>query len=267
MANYEEELKKAQSIEELKQKYEELKRALENNPKELRKLYKLYERQEFELKRKEFEKLKTELSQKRKAFKKEKIDVKVHVIRKWHNSRLTTAEHYVAMLQHGREGIDLMFLRKVRLEEQEGYLMLVNRKLRKSWIITAEPVLMERPRFPFGKKLVALHFVLPDYPYTLSLRLDEKLRNLILHSINAPTIIHSLIKTKFFEALARVSGGMDYTMLIMGAIMGIGIGVAIGFGVANANLTHLLAHHIVNTTSTSIPPVNTSTSSTKVVVS
>jgi hypothetical protein len=266
---YEEELKKAKSLEELRNKYEELKNQLNGNGKELKKLYRVFEKREFELKLQEYRKLKEELSKKNKKFKKEKLDINIRVTRKFINSRLTTAEHYVALVQRNREGISLMFLRKVKLEENEGYLMLVNRKMKKSWIISAEPLLLERPKFPFGRKLVALHFTLPDYPYTLSLDVDEKLKNLILKSINAPTIIHSLVKTKFFEALARAGGGIDYTMLIMGAIMGIGIGTAIGFGVANANLSHLLVHHLISTTtSTTTPPITTNTtSSSKVVVS
>ncbi len=262
-----EELKKAKSLEELNRLYDELKKQYEGNEKESKKLYKEYKRLEFDLKRKQFEQLKSELSQRKKKFKKEKIDVNVKITRKWYNSRLTTAEHYVAMLQMGREGISLLYLKKVKLEEQEGYLMLVNRKLKKTWIITAEPVLMDRPRFPFGRKLVALHFVLPEYPYTLSMKPDEKLKSLVLNSVNAPTIMHSIIKTKFFEALARVNSGFDLTTLIIGAIMGIGIGVAVGFGISDANLTHLLAHHIVNTTTSTTPPPTTVTNSSKVVVS
>jgi len=157
------------------------------------------------------------------------------------------------MLQQSKDGLQLLFLRKVRLIENQGYLMLENRKLRKSWVLNAEPLLLEKSKFPFGKKFVAVHFVLPDYPYTLSLEIDEKIRQLTLKSLNAPQIIHSIVRTKFFEALARVGGGPDYTMLIIGAIMGIGIGVAIGFGIANANLTHLLSQHVTNTTHTINP--------------
>ncbi len=60
---------------------------------------------------------------------------------------------------------------------------------------------------------------------------------------------------------ARAGGGIDYTMLIIGAIMGIGIGVAIGFGIANANLSHLLAQHVTNPTTVThtINPYPTST--------
>ncbi len=87
--------------------------------------------------------------------------------------------------------------------------------------------------------------------------IDDKIKELTLKSINAPQIMHSMIKTKFFEALAKVGSGPDYTMLIIGAIMGIGIGAAIGFGIADANLTHLL-HPVTNTTHT-ISPYPTST--------
>ena len=83
-----------------------------------------------------------------------------------------------------------------------------------------------------------------------------------LKTLNAPQIIHSLIKTKFFEALARAGGGVDYTMLIIGVIMGIGIGVAIGFGIANANLTHLLSQHVTNSTVTHVTSSTTSPSFT-----
>jgi len=103
---------------------------------------------------------------------------------------------------------------------------------------------------------------LPDYPYTLDLTVDEKIRQLTLKSLNAPQIIHSIVRTKFFEALAKVGGGVDYTMLIIGVIMGIGIGVAIGFGIANANLTHLLSQHVTNSTVTHVTSSTTSPSFT-----
>jgi hypothetical protein len=255
---WEEELRKAKTLEELKQKYEEAKKQI-GDGKDLRKLYKVYEKREFEIKKAQFQQLKAELSQKKKKFKKEKVDVNVKVVKKWINSRLFTAEHYVAMLQQSRDGLQLLFLRKVRLVENQGYLMLENKKMRKVWVLNGEPLLLERSKFPVGKKFVAVHFVLPDYPYTLTLRVDEKIKELTLKSLNAPQIIHALIKTKFFEALAKAGGGVDLTMLIIGAIMGIGIGVAIGFGIANANLTHLLAQHVTNTTTTHLP-VTSSTS-------
>jgi hypothetical protein len=257
---WEEELKKAQTLDELKQKYAEATKQI-YDAKALRKLYKVYEKREFELKRLQFEQLKAELSQKKRKYKKEKIDVNIRVTKKFINARLFTAEHYVAMLQQSKDGLQLLFLRRVKLVENQGYLMLENRKLRKSWVLNGEPLLLERSKFPFGKKFVAIHFVLPDYPYTLSLQVDEKIKELTLKSLNAPQIIHSLIKTKFFEALAKAGGGVDLTMLIIGAIMGIGIGVAIGFGIANANLTHLLAQHVTNTTTTHLP-VTSSTSTT-----
>ncbi len=122
----------------------------------------------------------------------------VKVVKKWLNSRLFTAEHYVAMLQQSKDGLQLLFLRKVRLVENQGYLMLENRKMRKTWVLNGEPLLLERPKFPFGRKFVAVHFVLPDYPYTLDLTIDEKIRELTLKTLNAPQIIHSLIKAKFF---------------------------------------------------------------------
>ncbi len=258
---WEEELRKAQTLDELKQKYEEAKKQLSNG-KDINKLYKVYEKREFEIKKAQFQQLKAELSQKKKKFKKEKVDVNVRVVKKWINSRLFTAEHYVAMLQQSKDGLQLLFLRKVKLVENQGYLMLENKKLKKVWVLNGEPLLLERTKFPFGKKFVAIHFVLPDYPYTLTLTVDEKIKELTLKSLNAPQIIHSLIKTKFFEALAKAGGGVDLTMLIIGAIMGIGIGVAIGFGIANANLTHLLAQHVTNTTTTHLPVTTTSSTST-----
>ena len=259
---WEEELRKAQTLDELRQRYQEATKQI-NDAKTLRKLYKVYEKREFELKRAQFEQLKQELSQKKKKYKKEKLDINIKVTKKFINSRLFTAEHYVAMLQESKDGLQLLFLRKVKLVENQGYLMLENRKLRKSWVLNGEPLLLERPKFPFGRKFVAVHFVLPDYPYTLSLQVDEKIKQLTLKSLNAPQIIHSLIKTKFFEALARVGSGPDYLMLVIGAIMGIGIGVAIGFGIANANLTHLLSQHVTNTTTTAThAPVTTTTTTT-----
>ena len=256
---WEEELRKAQTLDELKQKYEEAKKQLPNG-KDLRKLYKVYEKREFEIKKAQFQQLKAELSQKKKKFKKEKVDVNVRVVKKWINSRLFTAEHYVAMLQQSKDGLQLLFLRRVKLVENQGYLMLENKKLKKVWVLNGEPLLLERTKFPFGKKFVAIHFVLPDYPYTLTLTVDDKIKELTLKSLNAPQIIHSLIKTKFFEALARVGSGPDYTMLIIGVIMGVGIGAAIGLGIANANLTHLLTNTATNTTTThTINPYPTST--------
>ena len=262
---WEEELRKTQSLDELRGKYEEAKRQLTDS-KDLRLLYKVYEKRQFELKRAQFQQLKAELSQKNKRFKKEKIDVNVKVVKKWINSRLFTAEHYVAMLQQSRDGLQFLFLRKVKLIENQGYLMLENRKMRKDWILNGEPLLLERPKFPFGKKFVAVHFVLPDFPYTLSLEVDQKIREATLKTLNAPQVMHSLIRTKFFEALAKAGGSVDYTMLIIGAIMGIGIGVAIGFGIANTNLTHLLTQHVTNTTvthTTSSPSFTIPTNSSK----
>jgi len=257
---WEEELRKAQTLEELKQKYEEAKKHITDG-KDLRKLYKVYEKREFEIKRAQFEQLKAELSQKKKKYKKEKIDVKIKIIKKWINSRLFTAEHYVALLQQSKDGLQLMFLRRAKLVENQGYLMLENRKLRKAWILGGEPLLLERSKFPFGKKFVAVHFVLPDYPYTLDLAIDEKIKQLTLRNLNAPQIMHSIIKTKFFEALARVGNGPDYLMLVLGAVAGIGIGLAIGFGIANMNLTNLLSQHAANTTIThSVNPYPTATS-------
>jgi hypothetical protein len=255
---WEEELRKAQSLEELRQKYEEIQKQIADR-EALSKIYKAYEKREFEIKKKQFEQLKAELSQKKKKYKKEKVDVRVKVIKKWMNSRVLTAEHYVAMLQQSRDGLQFLFLRKVKLVENQGYLMIENRKMRKSWILNAEPILLERSRFPFGRKFVAVHFALPDFPYTLDLTIDEKIRELTLKSLNAPQIIHSLIKTKFFEALAKVGGGVDYTMLIIGVLMGLGIGTAVGFGIANSNLTHLLAQHVVNTTVTHSPAASSTT--------
>ena len=258
---WEEELRKAQSLEELRKKYEEIQKQIADG-KTLKRLYKVYEKREFEIKKAQFEQLKAELSKKKKRFKKEKVDVRVKVVKKWINSRLFTAEHYVAMLQQSRDGLQLLFLRKVKLIENQGYLMLENRKMRKSWVLNGEPLLLEKSKFPFGRKFVAVHFVLPDYPYTLNLTVDEKIRQLTLKSLNAPQIIHSIVRTKFFEALAKVGGGVDYTMLIIGAIMGIGIGVAIGFGIANANLSHLLSQHVTNSTVTHVTSSTTSPSFT-----
>ncbi|ARM76393.1 B277 family protein [Acidianus manzaensis] len=258
LSAWEEELKKAQSLDELKQKYEEALKQI-GNQKEAQKLYKVYQKREFELKLAQYRKLKEELAQKKRKIKKDKIDVNVKVVKKWINSRLFTAEHYVAMLQQSKDGLQLLFLRKAKLVENQGYLMLEVKKLRKVWVLNGEPLLLERKRI-IGKKFVAVHFVLPDYPYTLDLTIDDKIRQLTLKNINAPQIIHSIIKTKFFEALARVGGGPDMMMLIIGAIMGVGIGLAIGFGISNANLSHLLAQHVTNTTTThSVSPFPTST--------
>ncbi|ABV26231.1 hypothetical protein [Sulfolobus spindle-shaped virus 5] len=255
---WEEELRKAQSLDELKQKYNEIAKQI-NDGKALKKLYKVYEKREFEIKKTQFEQLKAELSQKKKKFKKAKVDVNVKVTKKWINSRLFTAEHYVAMLQQNRDGLQLLFLRRAKLVENQGYLMLEVKKMRKSWVLNGEPLLLEKRKL-LGKKFVAVHFVLPDYPYTLSLQIDEKIRQLTLKSLNAPQIIHSIIKTRFFEALAKAGGGVDYTMLIIGVIMGVGIGVAIGFGIANANLAHLLSQHVTNTTTTHLATTTTTTS-------
>ncbi|AZG03692.1 hypothetical protein [Sulfolobus spindle-shaped virus] len=258
---WEEELRKAQTVDELRQKYEEMQKQIADS-KTLKRLYKVYEKREFEIKKAQFEQLKAELSKKKKRFKKEKVDVRVKVVKKWINSRLFTAEHYVAMLQQSRDGLQLLFLRKVKLIENQGYLMLENRKMRKSWVLNGEPLLLEKSKFPFGRKFVAVHFVLPDYPYTLNLTVDEKIRQLTLKSLNAPQIIHSIVRTKFFEALAKVGGGPDFTMLVIGVIMGIGIGVAVGFGIANANLTHLLSQHVTNSTVTHVTSSTTSPSFT-----
>ncbi|MQL56422.1 B277 family protein [Acidianus ambivalens] len=258
---WEEELKKAQSLEELKQKYEEAVKQIADG-KDLRKLYKVYQKREFELKKAQFEQLKQELSQKKKKFKKQKVDVQVKVVKKWINSRLFTAEHYIAMLQQSKDGLQLLFLRRAKLVENQGYLMLEVKKLKKTWVLNGEPLLLERSKFPLGKKFVAVWFTLPDFPYTLDLTVDEKIKQLTLKTLNAPQILHSLIKTKFFEALARVGSGPDLLMLIVGAVMGIGIGLGIGFGIANANLSHILAQHVTNSTVTHIPTTTSTTTTT-----
>jgi hypothetical protein len=245
-----EDLKKAKKLDELKRMYEKLRQKYEQEkkPDMLKKAYKIYEKRKFELKLEQYRKLKEELSQHKKKIKKDKIDVNIKVIKKFYNSRLATSEHYICLIQQNKEGINLMFMKKVRLEERDGYLLLVDRKSKKSWVIEAEPFLLERPRFPFGKKLVALHFTLPDYPYTLNVNTD--LKNLKISNINVPSILHSLVKTKFFEALTTVGGNFELTPLIIGTILGISLGVAIGFGVANANLTHILVHHVVTNSTT-----------------
>ncbi len=246
--NFEENIRNAQTIEEVQRLYEEAMNVVKD-PKEQRRIAQAYERAIFEFKRKQFESLKEELSKRKKKYRKQKIDVNVRVTKKTLKTNLTTAEHYVAMIQTSENGINILFLRKVKLEEQEGYLLLTNRKMKKTWVLTAEPILMEKNRFPWGRKLVALHFVTPGYPHTLSLEPDQKVKELALRSVNAPTIVHSLVKTKFFESLARAGGGLDYTMLIIGAVMGIGIGLAIGFGVGDSNLAHLIATHVTSTVS------------------
>lgn len=262
---YEERIRKAQNLDELKQIYEEAQKQVSDG-KDLKKLYKIYQKREFELKLQQFRQLKEELSQKKKKIKKEKADIQVRIVKKWINSRLFTAEHYVALLQQNKDGLQLLFLRKARLIENQGYLMLENKKLRKSWVLVGEPLLLEKSKFPFGRKFVAVHFALPDYPYTLDLAVDEHIKQLTLKSLNAPQIMHSLIKTKFFEALARVSGGPDLMMLIIGAIMGIGIGLAIGFGVSESNLTHLFVQHITNSTVTHTVSATTTTNTNSFVI-
>lgn len=257
---YEEKIRNAKTIEELYQIWNEINTQVSpTDIKTRKKLWKAKEKREFELKYQEFERLKSELSQKKKKVKKAKIDVNVKVTKKWINSRLFTAEHYIAMLTESKDGLQLLFLRRAKLVENQGYLMLEVKKLRKSWVLNGEPLLLERSKFPWGKKFVAVHFVLPDFPYTLDLTIDDKIKQLTLKSLNAPQIVHSIIKTRFFEALAKVGSGPDLMMLIIGAIMGIGIGVAIGFGIANANLTHLLAQHVTNTTTTHLPTTTAAT--------
>ncbi|QGA87287.1 hypothetical protein [Sulfolobus spindle-shaped virus] len=246
----EEALKNAKTLEELEQLYRQI-------PQPSKKLYKAYEKRKFELKYEQYKKLKEELAQKRKKLKKEKVDIRVKITKKWINSRLFTAEHYVALLQQSKDGLQLMFLRKVKLVENQGYLMIESKKLRKAWVLVGEPVLLEKSRI-FGKKFVAVHFVLPDFPYTLDIAVDEKLRQLAIKGVNGPQILHSVVRTKFFEALARVGTGPDYMMLIIGAVMGIGLGMAIGFGVSLFHLTSTPPAH-TNTTTTTMNPFPTST--------
>jgi hypothetical protein len=245
--SYEEELKKAQSLEELKQKYEEIQKQI-TDQKEVRRLYKAYERRELELYLQKYNELKAIIEKKQKKIAKEKPEIRIKVTRLYLNSRLFTAEHYVAILQQSKDGLQLLFLRKAKLVENQGYLMLENKKLRKVWVLNGEPLLLERPRFPFGKKFVAVWFALPDFPYTLDLTVDESIKQLTLKTLNAPQIVHSIIRTKFFEALARVGSGHDLLMLILGVAIGLGFGVAVGFGIANVNLSNLLSHNMTNST-------------------
>ncbi len=257
---FEELIRNAKTLEEAERLYQEALKVT-TDPKEQKRLSRAYERVVFDIKRRQFENLKAELSKRKRKYRKERISVNVRVTKRLLKSNIASAEHYVAMVQTSQSGINILFLRKVKLEEQEGYLLLTNRKMRKTWVLTAEPILMERPKFPFGKKLVALHFVMPGYPHTLSLQPDQQVKELALKSVNAPTIVHSLVKTKFFEALARAGGGIDYTMLIIGAIMGIGIGLAIGFGIGDSNLSHILASHVATTTVSHLPTNTTTTTS------
>ncbi|CAA30207.1 Core protein, SSV1 B277 [Saccharolobus shibatae B12] len=261
LSAFEEELRKAQSLEELKQKYEEAQKQIADG-KVLKRLYKVYEKRQTELMLQQYRQIKAELEKRKKVKKKDKADIRVRVVKKWINSRLFSAEHYVALLQENQDGLSILFLRRAKLIENQGYLMLEVKKLRKAWVLTAEPILLERLKFPFGKKFVAVHFVLPNYPYTLQLKPDEKLKELAVKAINGPQIMSAMIRTKFFEALARVGSGPDLMMLIIGVVMGIGIGVAIGFGIANANLTHLLSQHVTNTTVTHTTTTTTSPSFT-----
>ncbi|ABV26197.1 hypothetical protein SSSV4_ORF280 [Sulfolobus spindle-shaped virus 4] len=257
---YEEKIKNAKTIEELKQIWNEVQLQVADH-KTQKRLWKAREKREFELKYQQFRQLKEELSQKKKKLKKERVDVKVKITKKWINSRLFSAEHYVAMLQQSKDGLQLLFLRRAKLVENQGYLMLEVKKMKKVWVLNGEPLLLEKSKYPFGKKFVAVWFTLPDFPYTLNLVIDEKIRQLTLKTLNAPQIVHSIIKTKFFEALAKVGSGPDLMMLVIGAIMGIGIGVAVGFGIANANLTHLLSQHVTNTTTTHLATTTTTTTS------
>ncbi len=256
---FEDLIRNAKTLEEAERLYQEAMKAT-TDPKERKRISRAYEKAIFEIKKRQFETLKAELAQRKRKYRRQKLDVNVRVTRRVLKTNIATAEHYVAMIQKGKAGINILFLRKVKLEEQEGYLLLIDKKMRKTWVLTADPLLMERQKFPFGKKLVALHFAMPNYSYTLSLQPDEKVREIALKEVNAPTIMHSLAKTKFFEALVNAGGGIDYTMLIIGAIMGVGIGLAIGFGIGDSNLSHLLASHVVSTT-THIP-TNTSTTTT-----
>jgi hypothetical protein len=256
---FEDLIRNAKTLEEAERLYQEAMKAT-TDPKERKRISRAYEKAIFEIKKRQFETLKAELAQRKRKYRRQKLDVNVRVTRRVLKTNIATAEHYVAMIQKGKAGINILFLRKVKLEEQEGYLLLIDKKMRKTWVLTADPLLMERQKFPFGKKLVALHFAMPNYSYTLSLQPDEKVREIALKEVNAPTIMHSLAKTKFFEALVNAGGGIDYTMLIIGAIMGVGIGLAIGFGIGDSNLSHLLATHVVSTT-THIP-TNTSTTTT-----
>lgn len=260
LAYWEEQLKKAQTLDALEALYVTAKTEIKD-AKELEKLYKAYEKRKTELLLQQYEYLKAQLEGRVKTVRKDKVNLKVKVTKKLIKAQLLSAEHYVAMLQQNKDGIQLLFLRKAKLVENQGYLMLEVKKLRKAWILTAEPLLLERQRLFVGKKFVAVHFVLPDFPYTLDVAVDEKLRQLTLKSLNAPQIMHAMIKTKFFEALARVGSGPDLMMLIVGVLMGLGFGLAIGFGIANTNLTHLLAPHTNTTATHSVNPYPTATSS------
>jgi len=249
----EEAIRNARDLEELKQLWKQVETLDE---KTRHRLYKVYRKRELELKLEEYRKLKAEISGWKRWVKKDKVDVAVHVIHRHFKTNVITATHFVALLSQNKEGISVMQLKRVKLKERNGYLMLEDKK--RSWIVTTDPVLLQRATW-FGQRLVALHFVLPNFPYTLNLSVDEKVKEMTLRALDATSIMGSIIRTKFFEALARIGTGPDYMMLIIGAIMGIGIGVAVGFGIANANLTHLLTpSHVTNTTHT-VSPYPTST--------
>jgi len=46
-----------------------------------------------------------------------------------------------------------------------------------------------------------VHFVLPNFPYTLNLTVDEKVKEMTLRALDATSILGSIIRTKSLKLL------------------------------------------------------------------
>lgn len=92
--SYEDEIRSAQSLDYLNQVYEAASKSI-TDKKELRRIYKAYQKRQFELKYKHFKELKQELAQRKKGINKQKVDVQVHVRKSIRRSLLVSAEHYI----------------------------------------------------------------------------------------------------------------------------------------------------------------------------
>jgi hypothetical protein len=243
--SYEEEIRNAQSLEYLQQVYET---AIKNIPdnKELKRIYKAYQKRQFELKFKHFNELKQELSQRKKGIKKQKVDVEVKVRKTVRRSILVTAEHYVMKFIMNDNEVDMVFWKRVKLVEREGYLIVEDKKAKESWVVSSEPFLMTKNGI--RKRMIAVHFVTTSFPYTLAISVDEKARAVNIKAPNGPHTLYSVMEGKLIEQVMRSTSGKDLMDLILGALIGVGFGMVIGIMISHGLFAPTAAAHAVNST-------------------
>ncbi|MUN29976.1 B277 family protein [Sulfuracidifex metallicus] len=254
--SYEDEIRSAQSLDYLNQVYEAASKSI-TDKKELRRIYKAYQKRQFELKYKHFKELKQELAQRKKGINKQKVDVQVHVRKSIRRSLLVSAEHYILKFIIKENEVVMVFMKRVKLVEREGYLIVEDKKAKESWIVSSEPFLMTRGQI--RKRMVAVHFVTTSFPYTLAVELDEKAKAINVKAPNGPHTLYSIMEGKLIEQVMRSTSARDIIDLIIGAMIGLGFGMAIGIMIAHGLFAPTAAAHAVNATVVHHNVTNTTT--------